>query len=330
MLLEGKKMKKVTILHNGGGWTTNIGNAFLDMGSMEYLRQASPSGEIYLCSVFNRWISYYARRGVIDWLIHRGVSIPNVLNIQEYSKIDYIVQSGAFLGEDWFNIYGELLMKLVNKGVKFIINGGGMTDKTYKEEKIEETRKYLKKLRPYVFISRDIKSFENFEDLAEYSYNGIDTAFFINDAYKPQQLTTSPYVILNFDKRPEPSIEELGIINEKQIIRVHHSFWHNFSLPKYLRMRKEYYFRENTMISELPYDYLSLYANTDATYSDRVHACVATLSYGKPARLFSKTPRSLLLERIGAGDITKKLVKPNINKIEREKERQVNFLSEIL
>ena len=323
-------MKKIAVLHIGGGWITNIGNAFLDIGSVESVHLACPDAEIYFCSVLNRWLTCYIKRGVMDWIFHRKPSIKNVFNIHEYIHADYVIQSGAFLGEDWFNIHGELLLKLVSKGCKLIINGGGMTDKAYNEKEIEKTRKFLKKLKPYAFISRDEKSFESFEDLAEHSYNGIDCAFFVCDAFKPPTLNVPPYVVLNFDKRPEPSKEELGIENKKQIIRVHHSIWHNFAFTDYFKMRKEYYFKENVMISEIPYDYLTIYANADATYSDRVHACVVSLAYGTPARLFSNTPRAYLLERIGAGKILHELTKPDKNKIKKEKEKQIIFLREVM
>ena len=114
------------------------------------------------------------------------------------------------------------------------------------------------------------------------------------------------------------------------MIRTHHSFWFNFHMADFYRMKREYYERENVMISEIPEDYLNLYANTKVTYSDRVHACIATLSYGNSARLISNSPRSQLFDRVAAGSITKELVKPNIELIEKEKVKQVKFISEII
>ena len=40
-------MTDIKILHNGGGWATNIGNAFLDYGSMASLHEAIPDADIY-------------------------------------------------------------------------------------------------------------------------------------------------------------------------------------------------------------------------------------------------------------------------------------------
>ena len=320
-------MRKIAILHNGGGWITNIGNAFLDYGTMAFIRQVYPDSEIYLTSVLNRWISFYIKKYSI-----RRRKISNTFNAQYHSKVDFVTQAGAFLGKQWISIHGDIFLKLKEKGIKLIICGGGMTDGAYdNDEEIEIARKWLKDIKPYVFISRDEKSFKNFKDIAEYSYNGIDCAFFINDFYKPITFYNSgDYIVLNFDKRPEPTIKELGIQENENIVRVHHSFWHNFPFFLYPKMKKYYYDYPNTMISELPEDYLNIYANAKATYSDRVHACVVSLAYGTPARLFSNTPRSLLMERINAKYITQKLTRPNTKKIEAEKRKQIKFLSEII
>lgn len=322
-------MEKITILQNGGGWIDNIGNAFIDLGSMECLREANINADIHNTSVFPMWVFYHVNKGIKGWLLKKpgDRTNTNVFNLQNHSKINYVVQSGAFLSKHWFEVHGETLLKLKAKGVGIIINGGGMGESEYSHEEIERTREYFRKLNPYIFISRDKESFESFKDLAEYSYSGIDAGFFISDHYRPLQLDVPEYVILNFDKQPEPN---LNIDKSKSVIRTHHSFWCNFAFYQYLKMKKNYYNRENTMISELPYDYLNLYANTSVTYSDRVHACVGTLAYGNPARLFSRTPRSLLFERVGASKITEKVIKLNMDKIEKEKQKQIDFLSETL
>ena len=323
-------MNKITVLHNGGGWTTNIGNAFLDYGSMESIRQAHLDADVHLTSVLNRWVSHHMDSGITGRLHKKSMNISNVLNIQEYGKVDYVTQSGAFLASHWFDLHGEILLKLKEKGVKIIFNGGGMTDTTYNEEEIEKTREWVKKITPYAFISREEMSFETYGDLAEHSYNGIDCAFFLSDSYAALQLDIPSYIVKNFDRVAEPDLYSLNVDDDKHVIRTHHSFWHNFNPLEYMKMKKNYYGLENTMISEIPEDYLNLYANSDGTYSDRVHACVATFSYGNPARLVSDSPRSLLFDRINAGDITEKLLEPDMTIIKKEKDNQVAFLAEIL
>lgn len=317
-------MGKISILVTGGSWVTNIGNAFLDIGSIQSIKQAVPNAEVYLYSVINRWTFYKIDGFMQKILIKKNVK-ENMFDMYKYINVDFVVQQGAFLGIDWFDVHGEILLSMVKKGAKFIINGGGMTDETYGDKKkIEKTRKYLEKLKPYVFISRDEETYEAFKDIAEYSYNGIDCAFFINDAYIPPSLKIEPYIVLNFDKSPEPSLEELSIDNKMKIVRVHHSPWYNFKMLKY------YYFSKNVLFSDVPYDYLTIYANAYATYSDRVHACVVTLTYGNKARLFNTTPRSGIFERLGITNITKELIKIKKEKLEEEKRKQIAFLKKIL
>ena len=63
------------------------------------------------------------------------------------------------------------------------------------------------------------------------------------------------------------------------------------------------YRRPGAVASDEPYTYLATYANAELTLSDRVHACVVALAYGRPAVLFGTTPRDALFERMGVTDV---------------------------
>mgnify|MGYP000867207565 FL=1 len=323
-------MTNLRVLHNGGGWITNIGNAFLDYGSMHSVREANPEAEIFLTSVINRWASYHVSKGITGRLTKRPADLSNVFNVQEFANCDYITQSGAFLASHWFELHGDTLLRAKERGAKIIFNGGGMTDTTYTEAEIENTRDWMSKIKPEIFISRDEESFKNYHDLSEHSYNGIDVAFFLKNAYDPMGLHLEGHSVLNFDKIKEPMLSKLHLSENALVVRTHHSLWHNFSLSDYTQMKHEYYNKSNVMISEIPEDYLNIYSSAKVTYSDRVHACIATLSYGNPARLFSKTPRAKLFERVGAGNITSEIVAPDLHKINVEKQKQVKFLAETM
>ena len=320
-------MKTKSFLINGGGWVTNIGNGFLDIGTMGAIKLACPESNLYLNSVLNRWVISSFNKTIFSKILK--IDPSNIFNIQYYCKVDYVVQSGAFLGNDWLNTHGKILSYFSKKGVKIILIGGGMTDSGYNTS-VEKNRSYVESLKPFIFISRDKPSYDAFKDIADHSYNGIDCAFFLKDAYSPAQLDLPPYIIFNFDKQAEPKLESIDCPVNMPIVHLHHSFWHKFSFTKTYKMFKEYYSKSNFMISELPYDYLNLYANASATYSDRVHACVASISYGRPAQLFSKSQRAFLFDRLNMSAISKKLIKPDINLIEKEKTKQINFLSEII
>ena len=338
-LIEGKT--EIEIAYFGGCWSTNIGNAFIDLGSIQSLKVAAPNSRIHFVRELPKWLFGIQSRSTKDrlfirfarrlpkWMreipsrrtkdrIIRKVSenVKYCFDLMSAIKVDYAVVSGEVLCEEFIRLFGPTFSKLKEDKVKIIINGGG--GENYSNEEITEFRKFLERINPYAFISRDEQSFKNYQDLAEHSLNGIDCGFFINDCFTPAKLKLPEYVILNFDHHPEPELN----IHDRLIIRTHHSCWGGVS--------KDYLGKNNTLISNLPHDYLNLYANTEAVYSDRVHACVATLSFGHPCKIYTETPRASLLDKICATTIRDKLTHPNTKKIEKEKEKQLKFLSNIL
>jgi len=67
-------------------------------------------------------------------------------------------------------------------------------------------------------------------------------------------------------------------------------------------------------------------ANTCLTLGDRVHACVITLAYGNPAMLFTPSPRSRLFDRVGLNDIRTKPVTLDLDYLEVERTKEIEFL----
>ena len=57
---------------------------------------------------------------------------------------------------------------------------------------------------------------------------------------------------------------------------------------------------------DTPPGFLIAYANSLLTLSNRVHANVATLSYGNKAMYFSDSKRAKLLDRVGLNEIYNK------------------------
>jgi hypothetical protein len=320
----------ITIVHHGGGWISNIGNAFIDYGSMYSLKQAAPDADVHLTSSFGRWISTQMNRGLRGMVFGGLGHIDNTFNQLGAADADYIVQSGTCLSDHWMQLHGDALLDAKDRGAELLLYGVGMTDDTYNAEEIEKTREWLERLEPYAFVSRDERTYESFDDVADHSYNGIDNGFFSSHSHDPLKFDLGEYVVLNFDKRPEPDLSELGVHADETVVRAHHSFWFDFPFTQYREMHSEYYNRDNVLISDVPTEYLDVYAGSAATYSDRVHACVATLAYGHPAHLSYSTPRALLFERVGMGDITQGLIEPDTAKLMSEKQAQIDFMSEIL
>ena len=83
--------------------------------------------------------------------------------------------------------------------------------------------------------------------------------------------------------------------------------------------------------SDEPYTYAQVYALAEATFSDRVHACVATLAYGGRAHLFNPaTQRSALFDRVGATDVESGLVSIDQGLLEAEEDATLTFLGSVL
>ena len=157
-----------------------------------------------------------------------------------------------------------------------------------------------------------------FAECVANSYSGIDCGFFLGDAYAPPRLVLPEYFAVAFDAGPEPDFESCG----RTVIRAHHSMM-TYSAIEWVK-------GECTLISDLPYDYLALYAQAAEVHSDRVHACVAALAYSRPARLYSSTPRGRLFDSIGASGIRDGLVRVDPAALEAQKTAQVDYVRSLI
>ena len=152
-------------------------------------------------------------------------------------------------------------------------------------------------------ITRDTSTYDLLSNELPNVHKGIDCGFFLPWAFNPINLEIDDFVISTFDNSDEP--EFLSGLNT---IRTHHDMWGPLS--------KRYTSSKRCMVSDIPQDYLNLYANAKTTYSDRVHACVAALSFGNRAQLYGKTPRSELFTEVGAQEISVKTVKLDLDQLE--------------
>jgi len=322
-----------------------MGNVFIDLGSMQSLRMAAPESTICQVSGLPRILFENRYHGWSKNILHKtfdhptfgerimgrrwhelqikvenrmldSQSLKNMFDLGLFIKADFVVIAGCILNNYVIRLYGATLLKLSRQNIKIILNGTG--GGSYSQAEREVVTKFLKKIKPYAFISRDEPTFERYNHLARYSYNGIDCAFFLSDFFKPANLNLPKYIVLAFDKYPEPDLR----LDNKLIVRTHHKFIGG--IPK------RYFGKPNTLISDLPEDYLNIYANAASVHSDRVHACVPAISFGTPCKLYYRTCRALLFNRIGLEGINEKLTCADEYELKKEKEKQVAFLSEII
>jgi len=291
---------------------------------MAILRAAIPGVQISFASEYPRWCFAHAERPAkmttvqkLCSLTHRGKpaeqpGMGNALDIASVTQCDLVVFSGMAICKEFVDVNGPTVLALAKRGVPVLLLGTGAL--LYSEEERTTYADFLSKVKPIGFISRDEPSHQVYAKFAETSFCGIDCAFFLPEAYTPFSLTLPPFVVANFDHEPEPKLDLQG----RLLIPSHHECWGP--------TKAHWTPHSNTLISDIPHDYLTLYANAEEVHSDRVHACIATLTYGRRARLYASTPRSALFKAVGAENIGDNLVQLDMQSLATKKQAQVEFV----
>jgi len=355
------------------GWSTNIGNAFFAEGIKYVLERAIPNCRAVLLTDQAAFLNLMPGRNYRH-------EPPNSLRYLDHIRPDYVVVAGSCLTEQFPRIWGQSLRHLYQAGTKVLFIGAGHYDYSVKE--IELCRDLLKQYPPHVFISRDRKTYEIFRDVSKHSYDGIDCAYFVPEVFEPIKTDLPPYIVLNFDKTPEPLIRVStngpssvsGSANPAPGNLVRFDFRGREWLLQFPRIRlklsrlldKGYAFTvgpmglhgtrqrqagemmivrtdhalnplmlrrifrgPNAFAGDLPYTYYNLYGQTELTLTDRIHAALVTLSYGRPAMLISRSGRASIIERVGGGDVTRKPTQLDMDVLAREKQGMIDFLSSV-
>ena len=245
----------------------------------------------------------------------------DVFSVANIAKFDYFIIPGCVLTVPFFKIYGELLRNKVKQGCKLIFLAA--SGNHYTDYEVNYVSEFLKELKPYAIMTRDSVAYKHYAKFSENTYNGIDNVFFVNRLDIPKcETTVSPYIVLNFDEPKHNGIKELLAkkFADKNIIYTNHKPFPYANVSKLVK--------KGIMVSDYPLDYLLLYKNVTETHSDRVHACIPTLSFGNKAQLYSDSPRSALFENVGITDIKDHPVK--VEGLKEMQDKQICFLKRIL
>jgi hypothetical protein len=134
-----------------------------------------------------------------------------------------------------------------------------------------------------------------------------------------------PYVAIDIEEPKHKKIkaELLKKLADRHVIETDHK---PTPYSKIMRLAKK-----NIICSDYPLDYLFLYRNVDTTYSDRVHACIPTLSFGNKAQLLSDSPRVALFENVGIdlNEIKSHPVSLDREKLKALQDKQIEFLKSL-
>ena len=339
-----------------GYWSTNIGNAFFQLGAQYALEKALPGAHIFLIGDQPGY-----------WNVAQG-NPANALDYVKHLDLDAVVVLGPYVRPEMTKITAEMLRAQHKKGAKLIVMAAGMMQ--YDKDTIASARSLMADCPPFVFTTRDSETYDALGDLAEHAYDGIDVATFVSDLFPPIDHDLGDYMVLNFDQIPEPRIAPTGKfgtgprtgsfdfdgtewsfhqprfrtemsyksraylfaeaalglgrkgpseIAGMKVIRTDHRY-NPFMLRKSYKLPMTY-------AGDIPHSYLNLYANSRLTISNRVHACVATVSYGNPAMLFTRSPRAYLLKRLGLDTIKQEPNRVDMVWLRQQKTALIDWLA---
>lgn len=325
----------------------NIGNGFIDLGAEKTLVFSMPQGadliKLSQCANFaaSLGLSFVVKENfVVRWLwehtvqhiekqlhdkVYDAVSTLDVFSPAKIAILDYLVLPGCILTDAFFTIYGKFLEEKARQGCRLIFLGA--SGNYYTDKEVEVVKQWLDRLKPYALMFRDSTAYGLYAEFSDNVYNGIDNVFFVNSLNLPEVETTiDPFVVLNFDI---PKHSHIRRNLETKFKRGHIVYTDHKPYPYYKVSRLA---KKNVMCSDYPLDYLFIYRNAVETHSDRVHACIPTLSFGNKAQLYSDSPRVALFENVGIplDEIKHRPVALDKRRLKELQDRQVQFLKNIL
>ncbi|HMI00882.1 MAG TPA: polysaccharide pyruvyl transferase family protein [Pedobacter sp.] len=320
------------ILVENSTWN-NIGDGFYQSSLYSLIKQMYPNDDVLM------------EEGPMNRAFRPKIARQkdNFFNLMSFQTADVHVFSGPMIPQ-LLNNYKQKIIDIKSRGADYMlisVSGAGV-----QEGFRQELGAFLKKYPPILFSSRDEETYSKFKEFVPESYNGICTAFIVNrmlpvDEFKPK----TPFFISSFYSELEPIFKTNGpvilenvslerkntylnlshnisrhlnflrpqqvMLDTHQIVRVHQDlsthFYHiKFSHP-------------NSFMSFNLLSYLAMYKSADFTISDRVHSCAVSLAFGKPARLFTKSPRAGIFDRLGFDYKSNGgIIKPNLDVIDVE------------
>jgi hypothetical protein len=353
------------IAHILGGWSQNIGNAFFQLGGLWALQKAAPDAEVVLIGEKPGYPSYWNLRGGnpansmdvtqyldVDYIILMGpIFRPETEKIWGPS-LERLMANGTRLillgigamqyASDDLQRYQTFLKRykpfiLTSRDSLTCQNLGGLADHAYDgidmgffvpevyapKSRLQDTRDLAVlnfDMMPEPRITLDDKPFKKGCDYdRQFEFAGLSwkVNFPPLRTYLSDRSRMTMFIEGSLFKGN--AVTEIG---KYHILRTDHRVH-----PIYAHKTYRY---PNVLVNDTPYPYLDCYRAAELTLSSRVHACVAALAYGNHAMLFSKTPRSKLLERVGMTEIGQRPEKVDLALLDEEKKHLVKFLSGVM
>lgn len=356
------------IAHILGGWSQNIGNAFFQLGGEWVLRQALPDARIMLISEQPGYPSYWNPKGgnpansldlpsllEVDYLVLMGPMFRDETEAIWGNALERALSKGTrlvLLGigamnyrEDSFLQYRRFLQRyppyiLVSRDHETYERLGDLAthacsgiDLGFFMSNVYEPLGFGKDQQRFLALSFDEGPEPRIAlDPETPTRRDSDERFCRAFEFEGGTWQASfPRIRTLLARRSRYGMFLEGVlfsgncidrIGEFIVLRPDHR-------PHPIIARRTYRY-PHVICSDTPYIYAETYSRAALTLTNRVHACVAALCYGRPAMLFSETPRVRLLDRLGLGEITLHPMTLPKEQLNSEKAGVVAFLKDHL
>jgi hypothetical protein len=279
-----------------------------------------------------------------------GRFIRKIYHPELIQDADLYVLSGPILNGAFLRDYGSLIRSWSQRKARYAlvsVHGEAGSQR--------EIAEFLESHPPLILATRDRQTFDLYKSSSFPKYDGVCTASLVSLTCETGDTSLDrPYVACSFYDGFEPrftivqneagEIVEVGGIADWRPDR----FWRlrrhlEFALRKYPAMAGGYeivrpvhdigykfahlnFARENSFLSYNAFVYLAVYKGAKLTVTNRLHAALPALSFGRPVAYVGRTPRNGALDRLGLRNYQGRVVRCAQDVIAREYEGLVKAL----
>jgi Polysaccharide pyruvyl transferase len=318
------------ILVENSSWN-NIGDGFYQFSLFYLLKKMFPQRQVaFLNAPTSRSFRVSQRFAT------------NVFDPELIQDGELYILSGPILNSTFVRDYGRLIRGLTARGARYALISvhGGADSKP-------ELARFFAQHPPVILASRDRATYEVYQDSAFPTYDGVCTASLVSLTCEVGDIIADkPYVAASFYAGYEPpfTVSEDATGNVSEVdgvqgwqpakhwgVRRHFEFLtrkYPVSVGRYEIVRPVHdiaykfshlnFARSNSLLSYNPLVYLSIYKGASLTVTNRLHAALPTLSYGRPVVYVGKTARNGALDRLGLEGYQGKLTRCEPSVIARE------------
>lgn len=319
---------EVRVAYVTGGWASNIGNAYYNIGMLHALGRVFGEDKVFAVPDVATWV----------WDVDDNFE-PLV-----HVDVDLLLLSGPTLAAGMEKRYRAVFDGMVERGGRIGFVSAGAAE--YTEEERNVVLGFLDRYRGRVagLATRDSDTYELYRGADFPVHDGVCGSMFLDEAVEVPYLDHEPYVVFNFPRPTEPVLRlrrdgsvKVGKrripgrvqrrLGDMKVIRTQ-------SAP-YVRDPRRTFDRPDMFYWDTPEGFLAVYKSARMVFSERVHTCASTLILGGTAMYIagsarSRDNRNALFRRLGLGDIHDRPVTLDRDYVEGEKAKLLRFLRDEL